>query len=191
VAKKRDFRREYQLRLERARARGLSRSQARGHPRAGEAHLAPGRTATTSDAKLKKALAKLRGGASLTAAAKAAGVSRERFRGHVAARGLARREGRSWIVADARARRVLVVSKGEIKTLHVSEFEAERAGRYWRDVGRFLRSNDLALLRPYRGKGVTTIDGRFVPFETDPNVLHRLASAGLPAFHEIYRIVRP
>jgi hypothetical protein len=58
-------------------------------------------------------------------------------------------------------------------------------------VGRFLRSNDLALLRPYRGKGVTTIDGRFVPLETDPNVLHRLASAGLPVFHEIYAIVQP
>jgi hypothetical protein len=153
--------------------------------------LAPRRASAKGDAKLKKALAKLRGGASLTAAAKAAGVSRERFRRHVAARGLARRAGRSWIVADARARRVLVVSNGEIRTLLVSEIEAERAGRYWNDVGRFLRSNDLALLKPYREKGVTTIDGRVIPFETDPNVLHRLASASLPVFHEVYAIVQP
>jgi hypothetical protein len=31
--------------------------------------------------------------------------------------------------------------------------------------------------------------GRLHPLETDPNAIHRLAAAGGPAFHEIYRIV--
>lgn len=64
-----------------------------------------------------------------------------------------------------------------------------RAGAYWDAQGRFVRSNDISLLRPFEGKGVTDIKGRFRPFETDPNELHRIASMDAPAFHEIYEIV--
>jgi hypothetical protein len=68
--------------------------------------------------------------------------------------------------------------------------QASLWGHYVNDVGDFLRSNEIELLAPYRGQGVRTDKGRLIPFETDPNALHRLASAGLPAFHEVYEIVQ-
>jgi hypothetical protein len=67
--------------------------------------------------------------------------------------------------------------------------EASCGGAFWDAAGRFVRTNDLGLLESYHGEGVTDARGRFHPFETDPNELHRLAAMDAPAFHEIYEIV--
>lgn len=52
----------------------------------------------------------------------------------------------------------------------------------------FVRTNDIEILTPFIGQGVTDSSGRFHPFETNPNAIHRLKAAGGPAFHEVYRL---
>lgn len=190
MARKRDYKAEYQRRIARGLARGLSRSQARGHPRAGERFIEPPPKPTAPDPKLEEAFKLLRSGQSLTKAARATHVSRERFRRYVAAKGLARLEGRRWVITDDRPRRIPILTKGRQRELIVPDLkEASRAGGYWDAAGRFVRTNDRKIITEFEGQGVIDTKGRFHPFETDPNELHRLAAMDAPAFHEIYEII--
>lgn len=190
MARKRDYKAEYRRRIEHGLKRGLTRSQARGHPKASEKPASTKPTTPKSDAKLETALKALRTGATQKAAAKDAGVSQERFRRFLYGHELARREGRTWVLSDDRARRVLTIYQGQSKSVTVPGFEeASKAGQYANAAGRFLRSNDLTHLEPFMGDGLTDVQGRFFPFETDPNALHRHAAADAPAFHEIYQII--
>jgi hypothetical protein len=191
MARNRDYKAEYQRRIARGLARGLSRSQARGHPKASERLIVPPPKTAAPDPKLEAAFKRLRSGESLTKAAKSAHVSRERFRRFVKAKGLAQLEGRRWVITDKRPRKIATLTKGRQRELTVPTLqEASIAGAYWDAAGRFVRSNDLDLLTPYEGQGVTDAKGRFHPFETDPNELHRLAAMDAPAFHEIYEIIQ-
>lgn len=208
MTKKRDYKAEYERRIARGLSKGLSRAQARGHPRAGEAAAAaaaaaPGRGVSRSrrsnsaapdaikaDPRLEEGFKALRRGASISKAASSAGVSRERLRRFIGENDLADWKARNWVVTDKRPRRVPLISKGRQIDVVVSSLEeAMRAGAYWDAQGRFVRTNDTSLLKPFEGKGVTDIKGRFRPFETDPNELHRIASMDAPVFHEIYEIV--
>ena len=74
----RNYQAEYHGRLERGRARGLTRSQARGHARAQEASL--NAKPIKSDERLERALRELRRTNNQAFAAKEAGISPERFR---------------------------------------------------------------------------------------------------------------
>ncbi len=189
MAKKRDYKAEYQRRIANGLKRGLSRSQARGHPSKAEAS-ASGIQVPKPNGQLEAALRELRRGASQKAAAQSAGVSQERFRRFIYGHGLARREGRSWVLTDDRMRRVTTIHRGETKTVCVNRYaEAQTAGEYSDAVGVFLRTNDPSVLIPFVGGGLTDHKGRFLEFETDPNALYRHASQDTPAFHEIYQIV--
>ena len=68
--RKRDYKAEYRRRIERGLKKGLSHSQARGHPKAGEALVSTGLKTPESDAKLEAAVKRLREGNSQSAAAK-------------------------------------------------------------------------------------------------------------------------
>ena len=127
-------------------------------------------------------------GASLSAAAKQEGVSRERLARFLLELGIGASDGRKWTMADARPWFIPTLSQGKVVRVVVATFaDRSRAGAYWNDVGRFLRTNDIKILAPYRGQGVMdSRTGRFIPFEIDPNELHRIASAGMPQFHEVY-----
>ena len=191
MAKKRDFRAEYQRRIARGLAKGLSRSQARGHPKANERLIEGMSSRTPSDRKLEQAFKLMRSGESLTKAARNAHVSRERLRRFVSNNKLAELKGRRWAITDKRLRKVATLSGGQQKNnLIVSLDQAVKAGSHWNAVGQFVRTNETDLLRPYRDQGVTDERGQFHPFETDPNELHRLAAMDAPAFHEIYEIVQ-
>ncbi len=66
--------------------------------------------------------------------------------------------------------------------------EAVKAGRFWAAAGQFVRTNQIDHLTEFVGDGLIDTKGRFHPFETDPNQIHRLAAASEQAFHEIYEI---
>ena len=126
-------------------------------------------------------------GTSLSAAAKLEGVSRERLARHIRENKIGKSNGRKWTMKDRRPRGVAILSNGKALTPTVLGFaEASRAGSYWNDKSRFLETLDIKILAPYRGQGVKDSKGRFIPFETDPNEVLRLANASLPLFYEVY-----
>jgi len=187
MSKHRDYKAEYQRRIANAAKRGLSRSQARGHARAGETAIKP--KAIKSDERLEAALKLLRQTGSQRRAAKEAGVSAERFRRFLRSNSLAERQGRQWQINDNRPRRMTVVSGGDARELTLRDFEqASLNGKHLAAVGAFLRTNDIDLLRPFEGQSVIDADGQAHLLEIDPNALYRLAHAGSEVFHEIYRL---
>ncbi len=189
VAKLRDYKAEYQRRIASADKRGLSRSQARGHARAGEKPIQA--KPVQSDDRLEDALKLLRQTGNQSRAAKEAGVSAERFRRFLRSNDLAERQGKQWRITDNRPYKMTVITGGEELDIIISRFEQRSLnGRHLAAVGAFRRTNDADLLAPFEGQSVIDAAGKEHPLETDPNALYRLAAAdGGEAYHEIYRLI--
>ena len=185
--RKRDFKAEYQARIARGLASGKSRSQARGHARAKDAP--PSEAAAFVDRKdpLEKALKLMKQGFSQKEAAKAAGVSAERLRRYVQQNTTTERKGGRWIIKDARPVTVLMATRGKLQDVTVTRDAASDIGRHWVAVNKFLESNDPSHLAPFVGLGLRDTRGKLWPFETRPNVLRKLDSAGELSFVDIYR----
>jgi hypothetical protein len=188
MQKSRDYKKEYQRRIANAAKRGLSRSQARGHARTGEAPIKS--RLAMPDMKLEAALKALRNLGNQTSAARSAGVSPERLRRFLRENALAERTGKTWRITDMRPREMMVISNGgTTQRLLRGADEASLNGKYLNAVKAFLNSNDVGFLLPFRGRSVIDAKGQTHLFETDPNTLYRLAHAGSEAFHEIYRLI--
>lgn len=186
----RDYKAEYRRRIARAESRGLTRSQARGHARAGEALLRPRRANPLADRQLERGLKALRLHGTLSAAATQVNISQERLRRFLRQHKLAKRVGRSWTFTDNRTRRMTIISAGRMRDVSLTDFDqASLNGRYLAAVKAFLSSNDIELLAPFKGLAVVDSKGRAHPLETNPNILHRLAASGNEVFHEIYRLI--
>jgi hypothetical protein len=187
--RKRDYAREYQNRVARGAERGFTRSQARGHPAAG---LKPLRLAPLEKAdvvKLEAGYKALRRGSSLTKAAKENHIAPERLRRYLREQHVAERRGRRWVALDdKRPRTMLLYSGGEARTVTVGRAAASDIGTYFSAVGQFLETNDPIYIRRFDYRDVTDIRGVAYPYETDPNTLYRLASAGDNTFEQIYNI---
>jgi len=183
--KQRDFRAEYQRRLERGLTAGKSRSAARGHPRAADLpKLPPGPIDHKSP--LEKALSRMRKGESQAAAAKAEGISIEQLRRHRLQHSTSERRGRGWAISDTRPQAYWIASDGKQISVLLDNDMGTEVSAYWRAVDKFLYSNDADHLHPFEGEGVTDQQGRFHKFETRPNVLRKLEAVGDLSFIEIY-----
>ncbi len=188
---KRDYRAEYTHRIARGAAKGISRSQARGHPKPREAAVSSRRPPKPiADERLQLAFKVLRQEKSLSAAAKAAKIAPERLRHFATERGIIERQGRRWIVRHQLPRRMLLFTDSRPLQVVVGDFDAaSKIGRFMSAVGEFLRTNKPAGLREFEGVGITDVSGKKHIFETRPNALYRLASAHDQSFEHIYRIV--
>src|SRR5262249_44931789 len=150
MPKKRDYKAEYQRRIQRGQAKGLSRSEARGHgkPRSGGA--GPKEEAFTYNRQLEEGLKTMREGKSLSQAAKSIHVAPERLRSYVEQAGVAEKKSGRWkIVRDSRQRVVTIFSKGKSLEITVNFLESQKVGAYSSAVGNFLSTNDPSALEPF------------------------------------------
>lgn len=185
---KRDYKAEYRRRIERGFAKGLSRSQARGHPAAKERNIRKPRP--IKDEAFQISLKALRSGKTLAEAAKEIRVSPERLRNQAKERGAIRKKGRRWVVRNTLPRQMLIYTDGEARSITIGRFSyASKLGRYMAAVKRFLRSNDPDHLKPFIGQSVKDSSDNIYIFETNPNALYRIAASGSESFEQIYRII--
>lgn len=179
----RDYRVEYARRKQRGIVKGLTLAQARGH--------AKGRKAVTYDRALEEALRSFRDTGRLVASARKHHKSAERLREYAKRVKAVRKVRGEWqFLKDSRVRETPVYANGEFKWVSLRGFApASKARLYMADTERFFRTNNLAFLNKWKGEGVEDADGRWVPFETRPNVLYRLNATEKEPFEQIYRIV--
>lgn len=175
----------YRRRIERALARGLSRSAARGHAKFGEdpASKAPRKP----DLRIKDGVALIAAGQTLSGVARELGISRERLRTAVAEQGSYKRRGRRHVFVPHRPNDLPLYSQGASIRVRVDEENAARLGSYMAAVRRFLRTNQADHLRLFVGQGVTDLKGKVHVFETDPEALYQLAARGRPEFLKNYQ----
>ncbi len=185
----RNHKAEYARRIANATAKGLTRSQARGHARVGESAVRASTQHGDRD-RFEAALRLYRESRSQSAAAKAVNLAPERLRRFLRENVKIEGRGRSLKITDNRNRYMMVTSAGKSGELRLRDFEqASLNGRHQAAVRNFLQSNDLDLLMPFEGRAVIDSKGKSHPLETNPNTLHRLAQAGDEVFHDIYRLV--
>jgi hypothetical protein len=188
--RKRDYAAEYARRISRAATKGLSRSQARGHPKPGEASVSIRKVPKPiADDRLQRALRTLRQEKSLSAAAKAARLSPERLRRLAQSKGAIRKKGRRWIIDPDLERRMRLYSRGREIRVAVFGEAASKIGAYLNAIRSFTETNDYNLLQPFVGQSITDTAGKAHPFETNPNTLYRLTTAGEGTFEQVYRLV--
>ncbi len=168
---------DYRKRIERGMGRGLSRSQSRGHRKAGERAVS-GTRAYRSEHKLLKGIRLLRReGYTFQRAAREAGVSPERLRLYAYETGYAVKERGRWSIPEPHRGRVLfpVFSGGEFKRISLSDpAEKAKLGLYMQRVRSALERNRPGSLAEFKGRYVTDDDGIRHYFETDLRVIRVL-----------------
>lgn len=192
--RKRDYKKAYARRLELAERRGLSRSQARGHPKKGEAYASGKVRPAVIDSVLERGLKRLRQGESVSSAARAVGVSRERLSAYAKEMAGAERQGGRWTLNDERLRRVPIIVAGEQtqKIIQVRGFEpAHLIGQHFNEASDALLDHDLypRFKRRWESVRIKDMSGRWYKVSTDLNEIYLAIHGADKSFEEIYRIV--
>ena len=187
--KPRDHKADYARRIATGLAAGKSRSQARGHPRAGERPRPPGPRLAPGKGPYELAVRKIGRGSTLRSAAREFGIREENLRRYLKENVEFERKGGRWTITDRRPRQFPIFSDGRLAHPWLTPEEATRTSEYMQAVNRFLYTGRKKVLQPFEGVGVTDLKGRFHPFETDPDALYELDAAGELSFPELYKIV--
>jgi hypothetical protein len=187
--RKRNFHLEYQRRLERAIKRGLSKSQARGHPKAGEQSISAKARAALRDARLQQGLRALRKGDTLADAARSAGLSPERLRKYITDHKIGRKHNGKWQLIQRRLRwEWAIFTEGTMVFIVVSDPATNSLiGSYLNAVRQFLNTNDATALKRFQNVSVKDVAGRKYRLETDPTTLYQLDIAERETPEEHYK----
>jgi hypothetical protein len=185
--RKRNYTKEYLIRIARGLAGGRSRAQARGHARAADVADETKQRPFDRSSALEDALKLMKQGVSQRNAAKQAGVSPERLRRFQKANTTSRKEGRRWVIVDTHPVSVVMATRGKMRNVTVPHDATSDISRHWIAINLFLETNDASHLAAFVGKGLRDSKGVFHPFETRPNVLRKLDSANELSFVDIYR----
>jgi transcriptional regulator with XRE-family HTH domain len=185
--RKRNYAKEYLIRIARGLAGGKSRSQARGHARAADLPSNTSPQPFKRSEPLEDALKLVKKGVSQKEAAKQAGVSAETLRRFQKANTTSHWNGRRWAISDARPVPVWMATRGKMRSVTVSHDAASDISRHWIAINHFLETNSPTHLAAFVGKGLRDATGAFHPFETRPNILRKLDSVGELSFVDIYR----
>ena len=191
VKRNRDYRHEYQRRIQKALQRGLSKSQARGHPKAGETIVSRRVRSQLEDARLQQGLRALNDGHSMTSAAKSAGLSTERLRKYVSDNKLARkRDGRWQLIGRRVHRQWRIYSQQQQHVIVISDPETNSViGRYLNAVRVLRFQGNARPLRRFRHVSVRDVNGTKYPLETNPNTLFELFTRHRETPEEFYRFI--
>jgi hypothetical protein len=125
-------------------------------------------------------------GVSQKEAARQAGVSAETLRRFQKSNTTSQRKGRRWVIVDTRPVSVVMATRSKMRPVTVSHDASSDISRHWIAINLFLETNDPSHLAAFVGKGLRDSSGAFHPFETRPNVLRKLDSAGELSFVDIY-----
>jgi hypothetical protein len=166
----------------------LSRSTARGHPRAGERQKPLSAKAVDPYSREEQALRMMRRVGSLRDASNHYRMSQERLRTYIKETTGAIRENGRWKIVDHRLRQFPFYSNGAVVTPWMSIEQTSEVGRYMQAVKQFLRTGEAKFLAPFTGKGARDVNGRFYPFELDENTLYELDHRDEAMIPEQYRI---
>jgi len=142
-----------------------------------------------SDVRLESAFRVFSRTKDFKAAARSIRVSEKRFRKAALKRLANRKKRRTLAIVRRLPRRMPIFTEGRLLGIAVRVRAASLIGRHMAAVGQFLKTNDPKYLAEFKGRSVKDVKGSIFQFETDPNVLYRLSSAGNEPFEEIYRIV--
>jgi hypothetical protein len=186
--RKRDHKNEYDRRMALGAQRGLSRSAARGHPRAGERQKPLSAKTFNPKSREERAVKLMRRGSSLHAASTQFRISQERLREYLKENTEASRKNGKWVIVDRRVRVFPFYSDGRVVAPSMSADETSFAAHYMQAVRQFLRSGDSQFLKPYAGKGVGDTNRKFHPFEFEENTLYELDHRDEAVIPELYRI---
>ncbi|WP_337188668.1 hypothetical protein [Phenylobacterium sp.] len=186
-----DHKSAYRRRLERAAARGLSRSQARGHPKVGEAYISPRARAPPFDARLEAAIREIRRGKPLGEAARDLKVGRERLSTYAKAHAGAQRVGGAWTFSDKRSREVAVITPDGVVAI-VTNFEgAHVACQHWHEAHQAMANHAWreTFERRWRERYVRDLSGKWRLLASDLNDVYAAIHAHDEPFEMIYRII--
>ncbi|MDE2040609.1 MAG: hypothetical protein KGJ45_11435 [Elusimicrobia bacterium] len=195
VARQRDYRAEYQRRIERGLAAGLSRTQAR---RSGPSKAQDWQS---SSRLLQNAFKSIQHGRYRSAeqAARELHLDPERLRGYMLATGQAHREAGRVLPGRAPGTRggrhptyhVPIISNGRIVEIDVNERNATLAGKYMGTVGDYIRYQGKGktgeAIQAFRGQTITDLSGKTYTFETRLQTLKDIHEFESANWDEIYR----
>ena len=124
--RKRNYAKEYLIRIAHGLAGGKSRSQARGHARAADLPDNATPQPFKRSEPLEDALKLMKKGVSQKEAARQAGVSAETLRRFQKANTTSHREGRRWLISDTRPVSVVMATRGKMRGVTVSARREQR-----------------------------------------------------------------